>query len=191
VTRYAIALVVLSVLVPSAGAQNGSMSMGTPPRADAPLQIVSTLFTDTTLTVLLANVSGRTVEQATMGLVLGDGASVVKPVTRIGRACIATVPPDGLLVVTAAHNGFDKADSYFREKGIVEKEATIGLVRVRFADGSEWTYALEANGRFDERRDQTVADKARALKEKHLPDKDMSRAFPGAGQEGKFATCRK
>lgn len=189
--RRAIVLIALSVLVPSAAAQKGSMSVGTPPRADAPLQIVRTLFNDTMLTVLLANVSGRTVEQTTMGLVLGDGASVVQPVTRIGSACVATVPPDGLLVVTAAHNGFDKADSYFREKGIVEKEATIGLVRVRFADGSEWTYALEANGRFDEKRDQTMADKASALKEKYFPDKDMSWAFPGPGQDGKFATCRK
>ena len=165
--------------------------MATPPRADAPLQIVGALFNDTTLTVLLANVSGRTVEQTTMGLVLGDGASVVQPVTRIGSACIATVPPDGLLVVTAAHNGFDKADSYFREKGIVEKQATIGLTRVRFSDGSEWTYPLEANGRFDEKTDQAVADKAHALKEKHFPEKDMSWAFPGPGQEGKVSTCRK
>jgi hypothetical protein len=191
VIRHAIAFVVLSVLVPPVAAQKESMSMSTPPRADAPLQIVRTLFSDTRLTVLLANVSGRTVEQTTMGLVLGDGASVVQPVTRIGSACIATVPPDGLLVVTAAHNGFDKADSYFRAKGIIEKQATIGLTRVRFADGTEWTYPLEANGRFDEKTDQAVADKAHALKEKHFPEKDMSWAFPGSGQEGKVSTCRK
>jgi hypothetical protein len=191
VIRHAIALVVISLLVPPAAAQKGSMSMGTPPRADAPLQIVGTLFNDTMLTVLLANVSGRTIEHTTMGLVLGDGASVVQPMTQIGSACIATVPPDGLLVVTAAHNGFDKADSYFREKGIVEKEATIGLVHVRFADGSAWRYPLAASGRFEEKEDQAVAGKAHALKEKHFPEKDMSWAFPGSGQEGKVSTCRR
>jgi hypothetical protein len=95
------------------------------------------MFNDTMLTVLLVNVSGRTVEQTTMGLVLGDRASAVAPVTVTGDACIATVLPDGFLVVTAAHNGFDNAASYFSEKGILDKTATVGLVHVRFGDGSE------------------------------------------------------
>jgi uncharacterized pyridoxal phosphate-containing UPF0001 family protein len=62
---------------------------------------------------------------------------------------------------------------------------------VRFADGSEWSYPLAANGHFEEKRDQAVADKVRALREKHFPEKDISWAFPGPGQEGKVSTCRK
>ena len=141
--------------------------------------------------MLLANVSCRTVEQTTMGLVLGDGASVVQPVTRIGSACVATVPPDGFFVVNEAHVGFDTADSYFHEKGIIERTATIGLTHVRFADGTEWTYPLEAKGRFDEQLDPALKNRVQALKQKHVPDKDMLWAFPGPGQDGKVNTCRK
>jgi hypothetical protein len=62
---------------------------------------------------------------------------------------------------------------------------------VPFADGSEWSYPLAANGDFEEKGDQAVADKVRALREKHFPATDISWAFPGSGQEGKVSTCRK
>ena len=189
--RHAIALLALSVLVPGATGQTGLMGLTTPPRADAPLQIVASMFSDTKLTVLLVNVSGRPVEEATMGVVLGDRTSPASTVTRTGNACRATVPPDGFLVVKEAHVGFDTADSYFREKGIIERTATIGLIHVRFADGAEWTYPLEAKGRFDEQLDPALKDKVHALKQKYFPDKDMSWAFPGPDQHGKVSTCRK
>jgi hypothetical protein len=149
------------------------------------------MFSDTMLTVLLVNVSGRPVEEATMGVVLGDRTSPASTVTRTGNACRATVPPDGFLVVKEAHVGFDTADSYFREKGIIERTATIGLIHVRFAGGTEWTYPLEAKGRFDEQLDPALKDRVQALRQKHFPDKDMSWAFPDPGQEGKVNTCRK
>ena len=189
--RHAIALLALSVLVPGATGQTGLMGLTTPPRADAPLQIVASMFSDTKLTVLLVNVSGRPVEEATMGVVLGDRTSPASTVTRTGNACRATVPPDGFLVVKEAHVGFDTADSYFREKGIIERTATIGLIHVRFADGAEWTYPLEAKGRFDEQLDAALRDRVQALRQMHFPDKDMSWAFPGPDQGGKFSTCRK
>ena len=185
-----IALFGFFLLVPAAVAQKGLMSLATPPHAAAPLQIAGAMFNDTMLTVLLVNVSGRTVEETTTGLVLGDGASVVPPVIRLGRPCMAVVPPGEFLVVTAAHNGFDMAASYFRDKQIIDKAVTIGLTRVRFADGSEWAYPLEANGRFDETRDQSVDDKVRALTQKRFPEKDMSWAFAGSGREGTVSTCR-
>jgi hypothetical protein len=191
VIRHAIALLALSVLVPGATGQTGLMGLTTPPRADAPLQIVASMFSDTKLTVLLVNVSGRPVEEATMGVVLGDRTSPASTVTRTGNACRATVPPDGFLVVKEAHVGFDTADSYFREKGIIERTATIGLIHVRFADGAEWTYPLEAKGRFDEQLDAALRDRVQALRQMHFPDKDMSWAFPGPDQGGKFSTCRK
>jgi hypothetical protein len=156
VIQRAIVLFALSLLVPAWAAQTGSISLATPPHAAAPLQIANAFFNDTMLTVLLVNVSGRAVEQTTMGLVLGDRASVVPPVTRTGSACVATVPADGLLVVTAAHNGFDKALAYFREKGILEKAATVGLVHVRSADGSEWAYPPP---RVDGRKDYPAVDR--------------------------------
>jgi len=149
------------------------------------------MFNETMLTVLLVNVSDRTVEQTTMGVVLGDRASVVPPVTRTGTACIATVPPDGFLVVKEVHVGFDKGASYFREKDIIEKKATIGLTHVRFADGSEWTYPLDTKGHFDEKVDQAIKDKVQALRQKLFPEKYISWAFPGPGLEGKVSTCRK
>ena len=189
--RHAIALLALSVLVPGATGQTGLMGLTTPPRADAPLQIVASMFSDTKLTVLLVNVSGRPVEEATMGVVLGDRTSPASTVTRTGNACRATVPPDGFLVVKEVHVGFDTADSYFREKGIIERTATIGLIHVRFADGAEWTYPLEAKGRFDEQLDAALRDRVQALRQMHFPDKDMSWAFPGPDQGGKFSTCRK
>jgi len=191
VIRHAIALLALSVLVPGATGQTGLMGLTTPPRADAPLQIVASMFSDTKLTVLLVNVSGRPVEEATMGVVLGDRTSPASTVTRTGNACRATVPPDGFLVVKEVHVGFDTADSYFREKGIIERTATIGLIHVRFADGAEWTYPLEAKGRFDEQLDAALRDRVQALRQMHFPDKDMSWAFPGPDQGGKFSTCRK
>jgi hypothetical protein len=40
-------------------------------------------------------------------------------------------------------------------------------------------------------RNQAVADKVRALRERRFPDKDLSWAFPGPGQERKVSTCRK
>ena len=184
------ALFALSLLVPAAAGQKGSMALITPPRACAPLQIAGAMFSDTTLAVLLVNVSGRPVEEATMGVVLGDGASSAPTVTRTGIACRATVPPDGFLVVKEAHVGFDKADSYFRGKGIVDKEATIGLIHVRFADGSQWTYPLDATGHFDEQVDPTVKERVHALTQKQFPDKDMSWAFAGPGGEGHVSTCR-
>ena len=187
----AIVLFAVCLVVPAAAAQTGSMSLATPPQAAAPLQIAGAFFNETMLTVLLVNVSGRTVEQTTLGLVLGDQASVVPPVTRTGNACIATVSPDGFLIVGAKHSGFDKAASYFIEKGILDKEATVRLVHVRFGDGSEWAGPLEAKGRFEEKRDQSVVDKVNALRVKHFPGEGLSWAFPGPGQGGKASTCRK
>ena len=191
VIRQAVALVAVSVLVPAAAGQTGSMRLITPPRADAPLQIVDSMFNDTTLTVLLVNVSGHPVEEATMGVVLADGASPAATVARTGNACRATVPPDGFLVVKEAHVGFDTADAYFREKGVIQRTATIGVVHARFAGGIEWTYPLEAKGRFDEQLDPALMDRVQALRQKYFPDKDMSWAFPGPVQDGKVSTCRK
>jgi hypothetical protein len=191
VIRHAIALFAVAVLVPAAAGQTGSLGLITPPRADAPLQIVAAMFNDTMLTVLLVNVSGRPVEEAAMGVVLGDRASPAATVTRTGNACRATVPPDGFLVVTEAHVGFDTADSYFREKGVTKRTATIGLTHVRFAGGTEWNYPLEAKGRFEEQLDPALKDRVQALTQKYFPDKDMSWAFPGPGQGGKVNTCRK
>ena len=189
--RYAIALVALCVLAPTAAGQNGPTGLAMPRRADAPLQIAGAIFGDNDLIVLLVNVSGRQVAEATMGLVLGDGDSASPTVTRSGSPCVATIPPDGFLVVNQAHAGFDKASAFFGENRIANRAATIGIVRVRFADGSEWSYALEANGRFDEKKDQAVVDRVHVLVAKQFPEKDMSWAFPSPGQEGKFATCRK
>ena len=183
-------LFAVSLLVSVAAGQEEYMGLKTTSQAGAPLQVAGAMFSDTALTVLLVNVSGRAVEQVTMGVVLSDGASVVSSVTRTGIACRATVPPDGFLVVKEANAGFDKAASYFREKAITRKEAALGLTHVRFADGSEWAYALEANGHFGEEADQAIKDKVHALTQKQFPDKDMSWAFPGQGHEGKVSTCR-
>jgi hypothetical protein len=181
----------LSLLAPAAAGQNEYISLKTPPQTDAPLQIAGAIFNDTSLQVLLVNVSGRSVDQVTMGVVLGDGAAAVPPVTRVGTACSATVPPDGFLVVNQAHVGFDKGPAYFREKGIAKKETTVGVTHVRFTDGTEWTYLLEAKGRFEEKPDQTVTDRVHALVEKHFPGKDMSWAFPRPGETGKAIACRR
>ena len=190
--RRAIAFVAVVLCASGIAAQQGSLSMGTPPNADAPLQIVGTVFSDKTLTLLLANTSGRTIEQAAFGVVLGDQASKVTPVVRTGRLCIATVPPDGLLVVTAVHTGFDTAGSYYQEKGIVEKDATVGLTHVRFADGGEWSYPLAVKGRFEEKKDQSVTDRAHAVKQKYFPDRDVSWAFSdGSSTDKKVVTCQK
>ena len=190
--RHAIALVAAVLCAWSAAAQNGSLGVATPRNTDAPLQVVNSVFGDTMLTLLLVNTSGRTIEQATISVVLGDQASKATPVVRTGNACIATVPPNGLLVVTAVHTGFDTAASYYKEKGIVDRAATVGLTHVRFAGGGQWSYPLAAKGRFEEKKDEAVWQKAIAVKEKHFPDRDMSWAFSdGPDPDKKFLTCRK
>jgi hypothetical protein len=186
-----VTLFAISLLVPAAAAQKDSLSMKIISQAGAPLQVAGTNFGDTSLTVLLVNVSGREVRQATMGVVLEDEASVVPPATRTGRPCSATVPPDGFLVVREGNVGFDKAASYFGGKGITKKGAVIGMTHVRFADGSEWTYPLEANGHFDEQVDQAIQERVQSLAKKQFPDKDMSWAFLGPGHKGKVSTCGK
>jgi hypothetical protein len=190
--RYAIALVAAVLCASGAAAQQGSLGMATPRNTDAPLQIVGTVFGDTMLMLLLVNTSGRTIEQATISVVLGDQASKATPVVRVGKVCVATVPPDGLLVVTAMNTGFDTAAAYYKEKGIVDKAATVGLTHARFTDGAEWSYPLAAKGRFEEKKDEAVWEKAVAVKQKYFPDRDMSWAFSDEPDpDKKFLTCRK
>jgi hypothetical protein len=186
-----LALFAVSLMVPAAAGQQNSLSMKTLSQPGAPLQVAGTFFTDTSLTVLLVNVSAREVKQATMGMVLEDEASVVPPVTRTGRACEATVPPDGFLVVKEGNIGFDTAASYFRSKGITKKGAAIGVTHVRFADGSDWTYPLDAKGHFDEQVDETINQKVQSLFQRQFPDKDIWAWFLGPGRGGKVSTCRK
>jgi hypothetical protein len=187
----------ISILIPflasvllSGEPDQESLRMKTPPRAGAPLQLVGTVFSDTSLAVLLVNVSGREVTRVVMGVVLEDQASVVPSVTRTGIPCHATVPPDGFVVLKEVNVGFDEAATYFRSKGIKQKGAVIGITDVRFADGSEWSYPLAEKGYFDEQRDQALAERVKALQEKQFEDEDPSWAFSGSKHKGKVSTCR-
>ena len=142
-------------------------------QSGSPLQEVSAIFNDTVLMVVLVNVSDREVTQTVVGLVLEDGSSAVQATTQSGRVCRANVLPGGFLAVTEAHNGFDQAASYFRDKGITKKEVTSGVTQVRFADGSEWTYPLERKGRFEEQADDKLGQKIEALTKERFGDKDL------------------
>ena len=186
-----VTLFAVSLLVPAAAGQQDSMSMAKAQQADAPLQMTRVMFNDTSLTVLLVNVTDQEVKQVSVGVVLADKSSAVSPVTRIGTVCEATVPPGGFLVVRGANFGFDTAASYFRDKGITEKEATIGVTHVSFASGIEWTYPLEAKGRFEEHVSEALRQKVASLDQKQFPAHDVSWAMLGPGLEGKVSTCRK
>jgi hypothetical protein len=126
----------------------------------------------------------------TMGVVMEDTSSQVQLGTRVGNACSTPVPADGFLVITEGNAGYDAAASYFSSNGIKQKGVTVGVTQVRFADGSEWNYPLEAKGRFEEQPDEKLNQKIRDLTEKQFPDKDMPLISP-AGAKGKFSTCQK
>jgi hypothetical protein len=185
-------LAVSLLLQAGAAAQQGSMSLGTPIAPGSPLQKAGALFNETQLRVLLVNVSDREVTETVLGLVLEDGAGAVPATTQSGRVCKAKVAPGGFLAVPGADNGFDSAVLYFRDKGITKKKVTVGVTRVRFADGSEWVYPLEAKGHFDEvQPDDKLAQKIDSLKKKHFGDENPSGALiAGLGLEGKVSTCQ-
>ena len=188
-----VTLLAVSLLIPAgaAGQEGGSIrSKSLRSQPGSPLQEAGAYFDDTVLRVLLVNVSDREVTQALVGLVLEDGSSTVPAKTQSGLVCRANVPPGGFLVVTEAHNGFDRAVSYFREKGITNKKVTSGVTQVRFADGSEWTYPLESKGRFEEQNDEKLEQKVQALTEQRFPDKSMAGALFSPDQQKNVSTCR-
>jgi hypothetical protein len=186
-------LFIITLLIPTVvTAQEELFSLKTLHRqTGAPLQVAGAMFNDTSLKVLLLNVSGREITQVTMGVVMEDRSSQVQLGTRVGNACSTSVPPDGFLVVTEGNAGYDAVATYLSGKGIKQKGVVVGVTHVRFAGGSEWNCPLEAKGRFEEQRDEKLDQKIRDLTEKQVPDKDMSWAFPAAGAKGKFSTCQK
>src|ERR1039457_4028391 len=125
-----VTLLAVSLLIPAgaAGQEGGSItSKSLRSQPGSPLQEAGADFNDTVLRVLLVNVSDREVTETVVGLVLEDGSSTVPAKTQSGRVCRANVPPGGFLAVTETHNGFDRAVSYFREKGITEKVVSSGV----------------------------------------------------------------
>jgi hypothetical protein len=185
-------LAVSLLLQAGAAAQQGSMGLRTPIVPGSPLQKTGALFNDTQLEVLLVNVSDREVTETVLGLVLEDEAGAVPATTQSGRVCKAKVAPGGFLAVRGADNGFDSAVLYFRDKGITEKKVTVGVTRVRFADGSEWVYPLEAKGHFDEAQpDDKLAQRIESLKKKQFGDVySVVALLTGSGLEGKVSSCR-
>ena len=61
---------------------------------------------------------------------------------------------------------------------------------MRFADGSEWTYPLEAKGRFEEQKDEKLEQKVDALIERWFPDKDTYGAIFSPDEHKNVSTCR-
>jgi hypothetical protein len=186
-------LLLITLLIPAAViGQEESFSLRTLHRqTGAPLQVARAMFTDTSLMVLLLNVSGREITQVTMGVVMEDGSSQVQLGTRVGNACSTRLPAEGFLVVTEGNAGYDAAAAHFSSNGIKQKGVTIGVTQVRFADGGEWNYPLEAKGRFEEQPDEKLDQKLRDLTKNQFPDKDMSWISSAAGAKGKFSTCQK
>jgi hypothetical protein len=184
-------LLAVSLLIQGGAAgQKDSVSLSTlRTQPDSPLQLADAIFNHTMLRVLLVNVSNREVTETMLGLVLEDETGVVPATTQPGRVCKAKVAPGGFLAVTEANNGFDSAVSYFRDKGIAAKQVTVGVTRVRFADGSEWTYPLEAKGHFEKQADDKLDRKIKSLTKSQLGDQP-TRVLFGSGPEEKVSTCR-
>jgi hypothetical protein len=152
------------------------------------MQIVEAAFNDTLLQLLIVNLSNREVAQVTVGVLLEDKAQPA-PVTRSGKVCVTSVPPGGFLLVRTANTGFEGADAYFRSKGITEKEVSVGVTQVRFAGGMEWTYPLDAKGRFEAEGDKDVGEKVGALVQKVF-GRPKSGVFADPAAEQKVSTCR-
>jgi len=133
-----------------------------PRRPEFPLQIGGALFGDGDLKMVLVNLTNQDVEQVTVGVLLEDKTAPA-PVTRMGKVCLAHVPPNGFLLVTTPNTGYDAAAAYFRTKGITDREVSVGIAQVRFADGTEWSYPLEAQGRFEGDSDPAVMKKMDSL----------------------------
>jgi hypothetical protein len=186
-------LVIVALLIPTAViGQEESFSLKTLHRqTGAPLQVAGALFNDTSLKVLLLNVSGREITQVTMEVEMEDRSSQAQLGTRSGNSCSTRVPPDGFLVVTEENAGYDAAATCLSGKGIKQKGVVVGVTNVRFADGSEWNYPLEVKGRFEEQPDEKLDQKIRDLTEKQFPGNDRWWAFPAAGAKQKFSTCQK
>ncbi len=187
-----VTLLAVSLLasVGAAGQEGGSVRLRTPFQPGSPLQRANAIFNYTMLRVLLVNVSDREVTQTVVGLVLEDGNSSVPATTLSGRVCQANVPPGGFLIVTEAYNGFDRAVSYFREKGITKRMVTSGVIRVGFADGGEWTYPLESKGRFEEQKDKKLQEKVEALTKERFGDGGSAVAVMNPVQHKNVSTCR-
>src|ERR1019366_7453766 len=99
--------------------------------------------------------------------------------------------PGGFLGVNEADNGFDGAVSYFRDKGIAERGVPVGVTRVRFADGSEWTYPLEMRGHFETQPDDKLTRKIAFLRKKQFGDENpLLRLMVPSDLAGKISTCR-
>lgn len=191
-TQIGAALLVVASFMSTSAFQRGSLArLATATNADAPLQFARAYFDDTQIAVALVNVSERTIEQATLGLVLSDDASQAAPAIRILSPCVASVPPGGGLAVPADHIAFDRVATFFQNQGKTYRAAAIGLTAARFADGTEWTYPLESKGRFEEKKDKAIQDRVSELAPKYFDDHDLSWAFPTAGLQTKFARCRK
>lgn len=174
---------------PAADKREGSLSFRRePPQTEFPVQIVEAMFGDTLAQLLIVNLSSREVEQVTVGVLLEDKAWPA-PVTRSGKACITSVPPEGFLLVKTANTGFDGADAYFRSKGITQKEVSVGVTQVRLAGGMEWTYPLDAKGRFEGEGDKDIGERVGALVQKAF-GRPWSGVFVDPSAARKVSTCR-
>jgi hypothetical protein len=130
-------------------------------RGDLPLQIGGATF-GSHLRVILANVTSRKVTEVSVGVLLKD-ESAPAPVTRVGKVCKTNLGQDQLLLVEGAYAGFPDVDAYFRSKGMSTRIVSVGITRVRFADGTEWSLPIETPGRFDRKGDPDTDKKLKEV----------------------------
>jgi len=130
---------------------------------DSPLQVVGVTSTlkDSYSRVIAVNVSAKTIQQAQFGWTVTTRTGNTKAVIAFGYGphLDFKLPPFEVSEAGAQGASVNLLMDKMKEVGAKQSEVRLGVVYVKFEDGSEWWYPLEGNKQFIEVSDPGLVEK--------------------------------
>ena len=106
--------------------------------------------------VWLVNVSDQTVHQYRLGWLVTDREKAGPGTAFLGQAFDTRLKPSTLEVTGRQGANVSTVLDTVRAKGISNGEVVVGVVSVKFADGSEWSYPLQQQRQFESEYDYNL-----------------------------------
>ncbi len=144
-------------------------------QVDAPMQVIATTLDMNRMdfgdSITLMNTSDKLILSWRLGWIYRKANEDTSGTWAVGRPIELRLSPNSLATVGSQGIGFSAARDVFKKNGIAKGEIVVGVVEVRFQDGTQWSYPLGQKGRFDFHEDQQLRDRIRVLMEKEQQGK--------------------
>ena len=131
-------------------------------QAEAPMQVIATTLDlnrmDFGDSITLMNTSDKMIVSCRLGWIYRKANEDTAGPWAVGNPIEVRLSPSLLATVGCQGIGFSAARDVFKKNEIAKGEVVVGVVEVRFQDGTQWTYPLGQKGRFDFHEDQQFKD---------------------------------